>query len=426
MHNSTERKKRNYAIFLVFVLTLCYSLVSFYRTSASTLAVAIMEDFAVGGGLMAIMSSAYFYPYGLMQIPAGILADRWGARKTISLFLIFGAIGATIFALANSVLVASLGRILIGAGMAMVFVPALRVLLHWFPPSSHAFVTGLLLSLGTIGMLVATYPLLILSEAVGWRNSMLLASFITFLCALFSWIYIRNTPEEKGFASHKKVSHNKLPPIPLKTAFKIITKSSTYWSVSIWFFCMFGSFYTITGLWAGAFFTQGYILDTESVGSVLLCLALGAVIGPSCIGFLLQWIHISKSLILTLSCFVTICLFIPMLSEDYKLTSNLLYIWALCFGVSCSGFGSVALTKIQEDFPSEIVGTATGMINIYSYIGTAILQMLSGFIMEKIAPLQTSYTFSQYGKMFYLFMFCFILAFISSLYCFYVEFKKNK
>ena len=84
----------NAQAWLIFtLLTVCYGLASFFRTSPSTLAVDIMRDFSVGGGLMAVMSSAFFYPYAFMQIPAGILSDRWGPRNTICLFLLLGAAG---------------------------------------------------------------------------------------------------------------------------------------------------------------------------------------------------------------------------------------------------------------------------------------------------------------------------------------------
>lgn len=142
----------NAQAWLIFtLLTVCYGLASFFRTSPSTLAVDIMRDFSVGGGLMAVMSSAFFYPYAFMQIPAGILSDRWGPRNTICLFLLLGAAGALIFAGAHSVGMAALGRMLIGAGMAMVFVP--RAARHpvLVPAPLHALGTELLLSLARGG-----------------------------------------------------------------------------------------------------------------------------------------------------------------------------------------------------------------------------------------------------------------------------------
>ena len=94
MSPHSSKAMTRHAWFIFSILTICYALVSFFRTSTSTLAVDIMREFAVGGGLMSVMSSAYFYPYGFMQIPAGILSDRWGSRNTIASFLLIGAAGA--------------------------------------------------------------------------------------------------------------------------------------------------------------------------------------------------------------------------------------------------------------------------------------------------------------------------------------------
>lgn len=154
MSPHSSKAMTRHAWFIFSILTICYALVSFFRTSTSTLAVDIMREFAVGGGLMSVMSSAYFYPYGFMQIPAGILSDRWGSRNTIASFLLIGAAGSLLFALSGSVTAATAGRVLIGVGMGMVFVPALRVILYWFPPARHALGHGLILSLGTGGMLL--------------------------------------------------------------------------------------------------------------------------------------------------------------------------------------------------------------------------------------------------------------------------------
>ena len=225
---------RKYAWLLFFLLTSCYALVSFFRTSTSTLAVDIMEDFAVGGALMSVMSSAFFYPYGFMQIPAGILSDRWGSRNTISLFMLLGAAGALLFALAPNVGTATAGRVIIGMGMGIVFVPSLRVFLRWFPLHQHVLITGLLLSLGSGGMLLATWPLMKLSELTGWRDSMIFAALLTTAMCLAVWILVRNTPEEKFgcdvvIAGRIPFSKNGKKPLPLKTVMASILRKPAYW-----------------------------------------------------------------------------------------------------------------------------------------------------------------------------------------------------
>lgn len=302
----------NAQAWLIFtLLTVCYGLASFFRTSPSTLAVDIMRDFSVGGGLMAVMSSAFFYPYAFMQIPAGILSDRWGPRNTICLFLLLGAAGALIFAGAHSVGMAALGRMLIGAGMAMVFVPALRVILYWFPPRLHALGTGLLLSLGTGGMLLATWPLMMLSQIMGWRGSMLAAAALTVFMSAVVWRVVRNRPEEKGFTPSWAASDDGPSVPPLKQTMLGILKTRTYWTVSIWFFCMYGAFFSLSGLWAGPYFIQGYGLDKSAAGGVLFCLALGSTLGPTLIGFLTPWLRLPKRGLLLVACSATLLLGFP-------------------------------------------------------------------------------------------------------------------
>lgn len=410
----------NAQAWLIFgLLTACYGLASFFRTSPSTLAVDIMRDFSVGGGLMAVMSSAFFYPYAVMQIPAGILSDRWGPRSTICLFLLIGAAGALIFAGAHSVGMAALGRMLVGTGMAMVFVPALRVILFWFPPRRHALGTGLLLSLGTGGMLLATWPLMMLSQFIGWRGSMLAAAALTVLMAAVVWRVVRNRPQEKGFTppwSSPDGTADKASVPPLKRTMLGIMKTRTYWTVSIWFFCMYGSFFSLSGLWAGPYFIQGYGLDKSAAGGVLFCLALGSTLGPTLIGFLSPWLRLPKTWLLLIACAATMALACPLLLPRPVIPPLFLPVWGVTFGVFCGGFGGIALTRIQDDFPPEIVGTATGMINIYTYLGSALLQLASGWIMELQAPGQGAYALPQYTSMFTLFMVMFCCAFAASLF----------
>ena len=413
---------QKYAWFLFFLLTACYALVSFFRTSTSTLAVDIMTDFAVGGGLMSVMSSAYFYPYGFMQIPAGILSDRWGSRNTITLFMLLGAAGTLLFALSTSVTAATVGRVIIGMGMGMVFVPSLRVFLRWFPHHQHVLITGLILSLGSGGMLLATWPLMKLAQFTGWRGSMLLAAVVTVCMSVAVWIWTRNTPEEK-FGSNIDLP-GRLPVAPaghksqpIGKVMSYIVRKPAYWAISVWFFCIYGSFFAITSLWAGPYFIQGYGMSKDAAGGVLFFMALGAVLGPSLAGFIAQREAFSKKFLLIVSCVISIVLGIPLVLPTPVLPELVLPAWALLFGIFCGGFGGIALAKIQDEFPSEIVGTATGMINIYCYIGTALLQLVSGWIMEWQAPGQRSYQLPQYSVMFMLFMTMFICALIAVIFC---------
>ena len=148
-------------------------LVFFHRLAPAVVAVDMMTDLKTGGALMGILASAYFYPYGLMQIPAGLLSDSWGPRRSIVIFFILGAVGSIALGFAHTVGAAITARVLVGLGVAMVFIPTLKILTHWFESQKFVRMSGLLMSLGGVGAYTASTPLALLSDAITWRGSMI-------------------------------------------------------------------------------------------------------------------------------------------------------------------------------------------------------------------------------------------------------------
>ena len=191
-------------------------------------------------------------------------------------------------------------------------------------------------------------------------------------------------------------------------------RSRTYWSVSTWFFCMYGSFYAMTGLWAGPYFIQGYGLDKGTAGGILFCMALGAVVGPSLVGVIVTWVRWSKGALLLAASGVTILLAAPLLADHPVLPASLLPVWSLAFGIFCGG-SAASPHQGTRGLPLGKSWARPPMINIYSYIGTALLQLASGWIMETQAPGQAAYGIGQYASMFILFMAMFVTAFSATL-----------
>lgn len=416
--NSENKQVFRLARFYFVLLLCCYALAPFHRTVLSTLGVDLMEDFSVGGGLISVMGAAFFYPYAVMQIPAGILADRWGARRTVIIFMVLAAAGTFLFASATTVTMGVAGRVLTGAGVAMIFVPALRVILSWFPRRMHPLCTGLFLSLGTGGMFLASWPLNALSGLFGWRWAILFVALFTCVLAILCGIFLRNTPADAGLKGEATLSPDAQIEngMSLKDTLAFILKSRTYWGVSLWFFCMYGVFYSFSGLWAGPYLQQGYGLDRGRVSVVLMAISAGAIIGPSLYGAFLSWVRVSKRKLMAAVCLAGMALGTVLITPFPALPYAVLPIWGFFFSVFVGGVGSLGLLKIQEDFPSSIVGTATGMVNIYTALGGGILQMCSGLIIERIAPTGV-YDISAYAGIFLFFFVLIGVGFLAALLC---------
>ena len=110
-------------------------LIGFYqRVAPAVITDQLMAEFAIGGAALGNLSAFYFYSYVAMQIPTGVIADRWGPRRLLTLGAAVAALGTAIFAMAPDISWASFGRLLIGASVAVAFVSMLKLASHWFAP----------------------------------------------------------------------------------------------------------------------------------------------------------------------------------------------------------------------------------------------------------------------------------------------------
>ena len=107
-------KALRYRWLIFWILAFAYILVYFHRLCPAVVAVDMMRDLHAGGALLGLLGSAYFYPYALMQLPAGLLSDSWGPRRTITLFFVIAFMGSLLLALAPSLFWAIVGRTLVG------------------------------------------------------------------------------------------------------------------------------------------------------------------------------------------------------------------------------------------------------------------------------------------------------------------------
>ena len=191
---SDGNKVSRYRWLIFAILAVAYMLVYFHRLSPAVMAVELMESFNVGGAIIGILGSAYFYPYAIMQLPAGLLSDSLGPRKTVSIFLTIASVGAILFGLAPSAGVAIFARVLVGFGVCMVFVPTLKAVSMWFRRGEFSMMAAILNAIGGVGVLAAAAPLAFLTDRLGWRMTFVAIGVTTLLLAGAVWKWVRNRP----------------------------------------------------------------------------------------------------------------------------------------------------------------------------------------------------------------------------------------
>jgi len=403
--------------YLIFaVLGAAYVLVFFHRLAPAVIAVDMMRDLQTSGALMGILASAYFYPYALMQIPAGLLADSWGPRRSITFFFIFAAVGAFALALAHHVSTAIISRIIVGLGVAMVFVPTMKILANWFEPEKYARMIGFLMALGGFGGYTAATPLAYLSASIGWRGSMLVIGGLTLIIALTIWLMVRDTPQEMGFHflnRHAQVSVGKK--IPLGRGMLMVIQEIRFWPWAMVFFLGAVVSLTFTGLWGGPFLMHAYGLSKTQAGSILSMMALGLMFGSPTMSWLADHVFRSRKKLLATNQFIALCLFALLAFFTAHFNKPLLYIWCFAYSFSISGAVVVGYSSIKEYFPLEIAGTAMGIINIFPFAGAALGQPLMGLYLDRFGAAGGSYSMAAYSSVFKIGVLFLLGAFIASL-----------
>lgn len=406
----------HYRRLMFWVLAFGYVLVFFHRLCPAVVATDMMADLHAGGTLIGFLSSAYFYPYALMQLPTGLLSDSWGPRKTITLFLAAACIGSILLGLAPSPSWAIVGRVLAGLGVSTLFVCTLKILAEWYGLREFVTMTGILMAMGGIGSLSAATPMAIVSSWLGWRLSFILIGLLTAVIAILIWRIVRDRPAELGWPSPAEHATENEPPTRLSVGIKQVLSLPAFWPLALWFFFTYGIFTSFAGLWGGPYLMQVYGVTKSQTGGILSLVAIGMIIGSPLVGHLSN--HVFKgrkpTLVFASMLMVGITSLLAFATGDLSLP----VIGALCFGLGifASAIVVIGFTNARELFPARIAGTALGLVNLFPFAGGAFLQPLLGSILESHEKSALEFSLVGYQNAFFVLFLAALAALAASIF----------
>ncbi|MCG6981816.1 MAG: MFS transporter [Deltaproteobacteria bacterium] len=409
-------KALRYRWLIFWILAFSYVLVYFHRLCPAVVAVDMMDDLHASGALLGLLSSAYFYPYALMQVPAGLLSDSWGPRRSISLFFLVAFIGSVMLGMAPSVPLALVGRTLVGLGVAMLFVPTMKILAEWFRIREFATMTAILMVMGGLGSLTAASPLAILSTWIGWRLSFVAVGFFTLLMALLVWLFVRDRPSDLGWPPLAEHVGPAPSAIGLLEGMKKVLSYPRFWPVAIWFFFDLAIFFSFGGLWGGPYLMQVYGLSKTEAGQILSMLAVGMIVGSPFLSFLSDRIFRGRKPVLVLASFIVLCLTALLTFYTDRFSVPALYVLCLMLGIFASAIVVIGFTTTKELFPVQIAGTSTGLVNIFPFAGGALFQPLLGYLLERPGKAGDAFMLIGYKQAFFALFLCGLIAFLACLF----------
>jgi predicted MFS family arabinose efflux permease len=310
----------------------------------------------------------YFWPYALAQIPVGIMLDRIGIRKTITILGIIACVGNLIFSQSPSILLLGIGRALVGFGLGGFYVSSLKALAVWFKPERFATLGGALTSIGNLGGVVATSPLALLSLAIGWRDSFLIIFFFMSFFTAVAWFIIKGE-EGSSFRSKGRIAHD------LKQVF-----SNRFFLVTSFApLFVYGFFISFQGLWGGPFLIDVYGMNEATIGNFLIFIALGFMISVPIAGLISDRIRQRKPVLLV---GISMSLLFWATMSVFGASLNALGLDSLFFLLGAGfGFTNIYMTISKELFDTNICGTSLASINTFNFLGGGFFQYFMGFLL---------------------------------------------
>jgi sugar phosphate permease len=352
----------------------------FHRVAPAVITRELAAEFELTAAALGNLSALYFYSYVLIQIPTGVLVDRYGPRRILALGAAGAAAGALLFAGASSFTFVGLGRLLIGASVGVAFVAMMKLSTHWFHPSRFAVVAGLALGTGMVGALGAGAPLRWLADGFGWRAVILAAAAATALLAVAIWLVVRDDPEERGYASFLPGRHRDAPQHTMMGGLARVLRSRNVLLICFMNGGVSGPVLTFGGLWGVPFLVTHYGLTTAGAAGMCSLLLLAWGVGGPLLGALSDRLRNRRPLYAGGAAVATLAWLVVLLVPGLPLA--LLAVLLAAAGAA-SGVIMIGYAYAKESAPAALAGTTGGVTNMVNMTGGMVMQPAVGWVLDR-------------------------------------------
>jgi len=389
--SSTYQKHLLPAIILSLSATF-YLYEFFLRVLPGVLSYEIMHDMGIQAATFSVIITSFYYGYIVMQIPIGLLCDRWGPKKLLTLSIAACAIATLILAYSNTVAISAAMRVIIGVASASAFIAPLALATQWYPPKHFALITGLIQLLGCVGAIGAGAPIAALTQHVSWRTCMVWSAIAGLILTLLYLLILKDSPNPTYKPSKKGSLREELQKV------KFIVANPQNWYTGVAAMSCWAPIAIFSELWGVPFLMDLQHIDNATAASEAAWVWYGIAIGSPIAGWLSDRYASRKKPIII--CALIGCLSATVLFYGHIQNIITIEILLFCFGLAAAS-QVVTFGLISDNNDEKIIGTALGFNNM-AVISGAVLQTLVSYIITMMwegatvngTPVYTQHEFS--------------------------------
>jgi MFS family permease len=371
-NNPISKKQMIYGTIICFVGALFYCYEFVLRIIPGALQTELSAAFGhISATTFGQISALYYFAYSPMQIPVGMLMDRFGPRRLLTFACMCCTLGSWMFTLTSSMFLVASGRFLVGFGSSFAFVGVLSLALHWLPRRYFSLVAGLITTLGMLGLVYGEVKITEWSELIGWEQVLLIIAFIGSVLSGLMLLLVRDGP--KGYTPHK---------YPLPEFFRNVLNvlmSPEVWIIGFVGACLYTSLSVFGELWGKTYLEQVHHLTKVEAAKTISAVFLGWAIGAPVAGFISDFtgkriLPLVVGAILALIS-ISMVLYWPHLS--YVQLNILLFLYGLF-----SATEIIVFIMAKECSGAKLSGTVFAATNMIVALAGVIFQPLVGKLLD--------------------------------------------
>ena len=355
---------------MLLALLSAFALSQAYRTVTAIMAPSLQGDFGLTPASLGAFAGLFGLSFGVTQFFMGIGMDLYGLRRTVLSAFPLAIAGAALSALAPNYGWLLLGQLLIGVGCAPAFLACTVFIARHFPSARFAFVSGVALGVGGIGLLLTGTPLAWLVERWGWRSGFALLAVLSVLAWLLIWRRVHEpavagpVPErERWGAAVRRFGALFLLPHTL--------------GILLLGMVAYASFLSLRGLWIAPMLIDRYAFSLVESGNMALVMSLISLFSPALFGRFDPGPTRRRAWVVNFS------LLIAALYLGVGLAHHAALNIALVFGISVlSGYAVLQYADVRSSYPPDLTGRALSVFTMAMFLGVGLMQWLTGWVAD--------------------------------------------